>query len=89
MRKISPGIHYDPVRFHLPPEVHGHLRILPPVDPPGLIGPFPVGTVLADAVNSVSCRKHRLSPGLHIGIGMGIAVGVPVLVAHVQRQIPI
>ena len=48
-----------------------------------------MGQVCRHTVNGIAGRKHSLSPGFHIGVGVGITFLAPVLVHNVLGQIPV
>ncbi len=48
-----------------------------------------MGLIGHHAVDGVSGGEHRLSPGLHIGMDMGITAGIPVLIHHILSQVPV
>ena len=65
------------------------LGVCSSVDSPGLVRPPSVSTAELHTVYRIFSGKYRLSPGLHIGMGMGEDARLPMLVIRIQGKVSV
>ena len=89
MGEVCPQANAQAVDLYGSAEVQCHTGVGIPVDAPGGERPGAVAVVAVNAVDGVLCFEHSLAPGLHIGVGVGIATLDLMLIAHIQRQVTV